>query len=735
MKTLFRIFLLSLLVLLTACEEEVSGAFLPVPDANGYVTCSMELNGGVVAYEGATRSSNGYEWNDGDRLYIRFATDKDTVLGFANYNSIKDEWQVSYAGSLNAGVTQNCEVYFFENATHKDNTAVELTVLSAIYQDTAAVYRFESNTVSLSATLHPKTGRVRFVSQNRDEFSLAGIRYYIGFDLSNKEFDVNYRRRLVLNAHKQQDNGEYSTDYLYGFYDVYYENRQTVPIGLDIINHADTSKVYHKDFAVEMLDAGNSGYITLPNESVNQGWNVDKFNGGRYFAKWKYFGPDISAYYRGVLLNGNVIFDYDDSWYYCWGERDSDGDYLTDGKYYTGTGSISKTKYDLAYAWYNDFGGYMPAKTAVSQMLSLNKYSNFCLVSDDFNVLALGTTYGYEDLDSSEDYDVESKYLWTASAVNSTNAYAAVFTDNGYEIKSMHKKYGMGFLITFDKELQNNDNVHMKYTVSVSCEVGGSVAIKEHTETTFAFEEGSAATVVATPAEGYAFSGWYVNGNAVSTDAEYTFTVSGDVALVAKFEQTVNYNGHKYVDLGLPSGLKWATCNVGASSPEEYGGYYAWGETEGKSKYDWSTYKWCNGSATSMTKYCTSSSYGTVDNKTVLDPEDDVAHVKWGGSWRMPTKAEQDELRINCTWDWTTQNGVNGYRVTSKTTGNSIFLPAAGYRNGTVVVSRGSYGYYWSSSLDSHYSDDAYDLRFSSGSYDWNYYYRCYGHSVRPVSK
>ena len=131
---------------------------------------------------------------------------------------------------------------------------------------------------------------------------------------------------------------------------------------------------------------------------------------------------------------------------------------------------------------------------------------------------------------------------------------------------------------------------------------------------------------------------------------------------------------YEAVDLGLPSGIKWATCNVGATKPEEFGGYYAWGETEEKDDYSWGTYKWCNGSSTTMTKYCIDSSYGTVDNKTVLDLEDDVAHVKWGGSWRMPTRAEQEELRNNCTWTWTTQNAVNGYKVTSKTNGNSIFL-------------------------------------------------------------
>ncbi len=193
------------------------------------------------------------------------------------------------------------------------------------------------------------------------------------------------------------------------------------------------------------------------------------------------------------------------------------------------------------------------------------------------------------------------------------------------------------------------------------------------------------------------------------------------------------YNGHEYVDLGLS--VKWATCNVGATSPEEYGDYFAWGETTPKTTYDWSTYKYCNGTWNTMTKYCIDSEYGTVDNKTVLELTDDAAHVNWGGSWRMPTKAEQDELRNtnNCTWTWTKQNGVNGYKVTSKKNGNSIFLPAAGYRYDSDLNRSGSYGSYWSSSLDASGSSYAYYLYFNSSGVDWNYSYRCVGHSVRPV--
>ncbi len=191
-------------------------------------------------------------------------------------------------------------------------------------------------------------------------------------------------------------------------------------------------------------------------------------------------------------------------------------------------------------------------------------------------------------------------------------------------------------------------------------------------------------------------------------------------------------NGYAYVDLGLS--VKWATMNVGASSPEDYGDYFAWGETTTKSTYNWSTYKWCNGSSSTLTKYNTSSGYGTVDNKTTLELSDDAAHVNWGGSWRMPTDAEWTELRNNCTWTWTTQNGVNGYKVTSKSNGNSIFLPAAGSRYDSSLNGAGSYGSYWSSSLDTDGPSDAWGVYFGSGYvYRGSYGGRDFGQSVRPV--
>ena len=194
------------------------------------------------------------------------------------------------------------------------------------------------------------------------------------------------------------------------------------------------------------------------------------------------------------------------------------------------------------------------------------------------------------------------------------------------------------------------------------------------------------------------------------------------------------HNGHALVDLGLS--VKWACCNVGATKPEEYGGYYAWGETEEKSNYDWDTYKYSyiEKARLCVSKYCLNENYGSVDNKTTLDASDDVASVKWGGSWRMPTYEEIQELNNICSWQWTTLNGVNGACVTGPN-GNSIFLPAAGFRYGYNLLSDGSRGCYWSASLvEDNYCYKAYflhdnlDFQTLSDKYDRNG-----ALSVRPV--
>lgn len=203
---------------------------------------------------------------------------------------------------------------------------------------------------------------------------------------------------------------------------------------------------------------------------------------------------------------------------------------------------------------------------------------------------------------------------------------------------------------------------------------------------------------------------------------------------------------YTYVDLGLPSGLKWATCNVGATKPEEYGDYFAWGETTPKRKSEFTqlAYAWARKDDYGFIKYCVDTTYGIVDNKTVLELSDDAANVNWGGSWRMPTSKEQFELWFGCTWEWTDNykgTNVKGQVGKSKKNGKEIFLPAAGFRTGYgssfEPSTIGKSGYYWSSSLETElsYTMDARYFRIHSEYVGCYYDFRYLGYSVRAVTE
>lgn len=201
-------------------------------------------------------------------------------------------------------------------------------------------------------------------------------------------------------------------------------------------------------------------------------------------------------------------------------------------------------------------------------------------------------------------------------------------------------------------------------------------------------------------------------------------------------------NGHNYVDLGLTSGTLWATMNVGATSLEDYGDYFAWGETiglkSGKDYFDWSTYKWCKGSMYTFTKYCTNSNYGIVDNKKELELEDDAARQNWGGEWRIPSEKQIEELSSECTSEITTMNGIKGLKMTSKKNGKSIFLPVAGYYGTNYYNFESTYqgetiylGEYWSRTLGSTIYANM--LYFGTGDHIISLKYRFYGLPIRPV--
>ncbi len=217
-----------------------------------------------------------------------------------------------------------------------------------------------------------------------------------------------------------------------------------------------------------------------------------------------------------------------------------------------------------------------------------------------------------------------------------------------------------------------------------------------------------------------------------TASVEYKDMVTGQVGVLTI---TVSEDNHEWVDLGLPSGTLWATCNVGANAPEEYGDYFAWGETEANEYYNRFSYKWWyydeNGHIF-ITKYCTDSEWGTVDNKTELDPEDDAAYVNWGPSWRIPSREQIDELLNVCTWEMTTRNGVIGDLVTGPN-GKMLFFPTAGYIEDSSLHEVGEWGMYWSRTLNNNSNGSAYWLYFHSGLECCEANFRYGGFSVRPV--
>ncbi len=371
------------------------------------------------------------------------------------------------------------------------------------------------------------------------------------------------------------------------------------------------------------------------------------------------------------------------------------------------------------------------------------------------------------DADIYVDEEYKGKGKWTGRLSDGTHIFEARKENHKTSVKAVNLVLGKNESIALDAPMPINGDIDINTTP-----MGATIYIdgKNYGETpnyisgiligthelkltkqgcselkkTIVVEEGETLTINETLQTGKAItittdqSGdkIYVDGNYIGTSPITTTLTYGSHEIKAErngktVSKTINvaqsggddgvklafneHNGHEYVDLGLS--VKWATCNVGASKPEDYGNYYAWGETNTKSSY---------------TKY-NSKTYGKSMGDINGNSSYDAARANWGGKWRMPTEAEMQEFIDKCTWTWTTQNGVKGYKVTGPN-GNSIFLPAAGFRNWSSLDYAGSNGSYWSSTpYDNGYDYDACYLYFDSGSQSMGYTNPSDGHSVRPV--
>lgn len=280
-------------------------------------------------------------------------------------------------------------------------------------------------------------------------------------------------------------------------------------------------------------------------------------------------------------------------------------------------------------------------------------------------------------------------------------------------IKSLAIALLAGFAVSCSESGENEPQP--TYTVTVSAAEGGTAAANKNT-----CPEGEEVTATATADEGYLFAGWYENGEAVATEPVYLFVMPArNVVLQARFEQeAVAPATAEAVDLGLS--VKWASWNVGASAPEEFGGRYGWADPTGEKQ------------TTELDDYPSA-----TPPADICGTEYDIARAQWGDGWRLPSQAEFQELVDNCTWEWTEMNGVTGRRATA-TNGNSIFFPAAASRDGETVSNQvGQRGCYWSGTLypgnDARY---AYYFYFYEGNQQPTRNNRRYmGYSVRPVKE
>ncbi len=217
----------------------------------------------------------------------------------------------------------------------------------------------------------------------------------------------------------------------------------------------------------------------------------------------------------------------------------------------------------------------------------------------------------------------------------------------------------------------------------------------------------------------------------------------GSTGTVKKNPQVTVTSG-EYVDLGLPSGTLWATKNIGANKPEEYGDYFAWGETKPKKEYTWETYKWCKGSghplpSDSLSKYNPSIAWGK-DKKLELDLEDDAAYVNWGSEWRIPSEEQIRELVDYCSWKRVTYRAVKGYKVTGRN-GNSLFFPDTFYRSGNTIRNQQMTSEYWSRTILYRFTSSggwgnptmAKALTFDNDYVNCSSEYRSHGFQIRPV--
>ena len=555
-----------------------------------------------------------------------------------------------------------------------------------------------------------------------------------------------------------------------------YTNGQRITPSRDIILYAQWKKIeiyYTITFngnggsgSMSTMTVNASSSVTLPSNKFTQsgysftGWNTKadgigtSFTDGQtitpsgnliLYAQWKKIEEDqeqVSGSHQGhdyvdLGLPSGTLWatcnvgasrpeEYGD--YFAWGETETKSSYTSSNYTYSNNSEVLPLTYDAANVnWGGDWR--MPTKTEQEE-LGNSSYTIWTWTVQNF-------VTGYR---VTSKINGNSIFLPAAgvmsSSLNEVNRYG------NYWSSSYGVDYPIGLYFKSEFVHVSSFYSHQGLSVRPVIPVNSSVEPEQPTLYTLTFNANggsgsmssqtvSSGASVTLPnstftRSGYEFAGWNTNadGSGVSYTNGQNITPSGDMTLYAQWKKieedqeqvSGSHMGHDYVDLGLPSGTLWATCNVGASRPEEYGDYFAWGETSTKFRY-------------------TASNYTFTDYETTLPLRNDAANVNWGGEWHTPKRKELNELSNSSytIWTWVNQNGVEGYKVVSRSNGNSIFLPAAGFIDGSDMKNVGTSGNYWSSSITTGYSYLAEGIGFKSSKV-WEFAGERYGgKTIRPI--
>ncbi len=534
------------------------------------------------------------------------------------------------------------------------------------------------------------------------------------------------------------------------------------------INRSRFGTIDRKDAGLTFVDGGGAeGGYAMP-EAIDLGLSV----------KWASF--NLGATKPEEFGN-----------YYAWGETEPKEDYSwSTYKWCRGTES-TLTKYclnlDYGYNGYSDDNTILDPEDDAA---TVNLGGNWRMPTmSEWHELINNCTWtkttqngkvGYLGISKITGYTNQSIFLPAAGAYGGTTYYGLFDGDEGfgYYLTSLLNPFepcnalGSGFIFWSDYQGDSyfDEEIEDEFTRCVGVSVrpvygSGAPAVQvesvslDKSEITMVVGDTEALTATIQPALAIERTVFWKSSNSSVAEVDwYTGLVTAvgpgsavitartlDGGKTASCEVTVTKTAKipNAVDLGLPSGILWADMNLGAARPEEAGYYYAWAETEPKTNYSWGTYKWCMGTETTLTKYCSDPEYGYqgfVDYRSDLEMEDNVLWEEFGSytSWSLPGSDNWEELYDECDWEWTTQNGRDGYKITSKNNGNSIFLPAAGVKAGTTLIDRGGY---WSYEYNRFFPSQAYcfglwDEHNGNTHYsfaDYREQPRCYGMNIRPI--